>query len=191
MCEVPPSALLRGDWPDVPDDGVSPEWRAEAALENLADAGDAAIQLSEAIRRGRGQVVYTSPGATLMRMEDANQMLIAPDLDEGRRIFCAIEPTFMTLCTMGLMDEICAHFEFTHFMRHHLALYESTEPIPVDPALAEHIMPLDSSWAPTVSQIYSHGFSPEEIAGEMSMGTLFGAFDPEDGELVGFIGEHT
>ena len=182
--------LLRDDWPAVPDDGLDPASRDLAALEHLAGQGDAAMQLIEPIRRGIGRVEYSSPGTTLMRVGDGNQILIAADADEGRSLIASIEPTFMTLCTLSLMDEVCHALEFTHFMRHHLALYEKKEAPSVDPACAACIRPLELSWAPTIAEIYQAGFTAEELEDAMRAGTLFGAFDPETNELIGFAGEH-
>ena len=190
----------------IPDDGLNPDARREVAIERLEREPDRAFQILECLRRGVGEVLHTSDGATLMRIpRDGNQFLYAPDHELARRILAGMEvPRFMTLCEPGLEDmatELQGLDVFEHF---HLFLPVSgllpPDEVPTSPEQllpwavaadkAERILTLDESYAEQLAATYGNPphFTVDDFRWRLAEGTLLGGFT-DDFELVGYIGE--
>ncbi|MBE6480339.1 MAG: SGNH/GDSL hydrolase family protein [Olsenella sp.] len=203
---APSAPALIIERPGIPDDGLDAARRREQAIERLERGPDRAFQILECLRRGVGEVLHTSPGATLMRIpRDGNQFLYAPDHELARRILAGMDvPRFMTLCEPGLVQDATELQGLDHFEHFHLCLPVSgllpPEEVPtsaaqlvpweVDPSKAERILTLDESYAEQLAATYGDPphFTADDFRWRLSEGTLLGGFD-DDFELVGYVGE--
>ncbi len=159
------------------------------ALRVLKRAPRRVFPLVEALRRGLGSVVFAQKGCVLLHLPDDIMVFWASDYDLGRTVIATLMGAkAINALEPGLVRDIGLAHALTGIRPYHLAVYQKNEPLPVDPA--RDIRPLGEEWLQVVRTRYSYsGFqSDEEVRQMLEAGLILGGF--EDGELVGFVGEH-
>lgn len=167
----------------------SDEGRRARALEELGRAPRRTFPLAELARRGRGEVVLAQDGCVLMRASDGMQLIWARDRETGRSVVEAlVEPTVVDCLEPSLARDVELAHALTEVMPYHLAIYEKKTPIEVD--AGRDVRQLDDGYFDVVRSTYSHPEykTDDEIHDLLRSGHMWGAF--EEGELVGYIGEH-
>lgn len=171
--------------------GLPPEGRRRRALSLLGGAAPESFPMAELLRRGAGEVLFAEPGCLLVRAANGDQMLFSPDRALGRLVMGELcEPTLVDALGEGLAEDVREVLGLDLVEPYHIVTYGGPAPIPVDPALAAGIRPLDATYERDVVRRYSFARFLDEgrLARALEGGRFLGAF--EGGELVGFVGEH-
>lgn len=165
-----------------------PEELRQRALKLLARSARRAFPLVEAARRGIGRFVLVEKGCVLFDAGDDQLLLFAPDHDRGRAVLLALCDSYaLGLLEPGLLGA-ARDAGYGGAQPHHLAVYRHAEPPEVDGD--RDIRVLDESFLDAVLTTYSHPefTDEEELRESLRAGKLLGGF--EDGQLVGYMGEH-
>ncbi len=172
---------------------------AEGALKK---APRRCIPLREMVRRGIGTIEYASKDCVLLRTPDGIQTFWSSDQDLGRSVIVTLLSSSVIVCLEPvLVREIQQACSLPDLRPYHLCYLDESTPkaktkggskskksagadVPRD------IRPLDQAFFAQVRAGYAdQGMaSDEEIRGLLDGGGILGGF--EDGELVGFVGEH-
>ena len=163
--------------------------RRERALKLLKGAPMTAFPLAEQIRRGIGRVMVADKNAIFLYDSPSCQFLYALEREAGRNVLAScVEPA--ELCMLGRVALRDAQYilGMHRLTPCYLAVYEKDEP-PVYNILLD-IRVLDRSFADEILANYVRAYEheKEEIEEMLDSGKFLGGF--EDGELVGFVGEH-
>ncbi len=169
--------------------GTADERRARAA-ELLKRAPRRAFPLVEAARRGIGEFVLAEPGCVLFDAGDDQLLLYAPDHKLGRSVLTVLcDSSVLGLLEPGLLNAAKSKGGYRNPLQHHLAIYKRDQPPLCDNS--RDIRVLDERYLHAVCEGYGHPEFVDErgVLERLRQGLILGGF--EDGELVGFVGEHT
>lgn len=161
----------------------------ERALAELSGAPRRALPLAEMLRRGAGQVIYAHDGCVLAQTTEGMQVLWARDRAAGRRVVEALVDAPLVDCLEpALVRDVTHRCGLTQVEPYHVCVFEKRRAPKQD--ASRDIRPLDEKSFYALRTLYSH---PEfktdaEILDLLRSGRCLGGF--ENGELVGFVGEH-
>lgn len=159
------------------------------ALRVLAHAPVQTLPLAEALRRGIGTTLYADDRCVVLDIGNDQAFIWASDVEHGNAVAAMLVDAltvgiFEPSLTDGLERSLDLHIREPFYT----AFYRRKSRVRV--AASRDIRVLDESYADVVLAHYSHPqyVTPDLLLAALSRGDFFGAF--EDGELVGFIGEH-
>ncbi len=159
------------------------------ALAELAGAPRRALPLAEMVRRGSCEVIYAHDGCVLAQTSEGIQVLWARDRAAGRRVVEALVDAPVVDCLEpSLVRDVTHRLGLTCVEPYHVCVFERRRAPKAD--ASRDIRVLDEKSFHALRTLYSH---PEfktdsQILELLRSGRCLGGF--EDGELVGFIGEH-
>ncbi len=163
--------------------------RLQQALDYLGEQPLLHIDMLEAIRRGKMNILEATPKGVLIYHTDSEvYMMSAKEPETAQRmlalihnaeLFVAHQPFYIPLAekTLGLKPSLaCVQ-----------AAYLKTEPVAMDYE-GVRIEQLDASHLTFVMDWYSHKLDENYLLERLGAGVMYGAY--VEGELAGFIGEH-
>lgn len=154
------------------------------------------IDVTEALRRGIGQVLYADEGACLIGFPHGDKPVteftsLCADLDAAKRVFPRLPWEREIL--VAVHEEHCVPYlndaypvkPFLGEAFHQMAYLAETPPALPDSSFSVKV--LDVSYLPQVAAIHKEE-DPEYLRERLESGVMLGAFD--GGVLAGFIGVH-
>lgn len=154
------------------------------------------VDVTEALRRGIGQVLYADEAACLIGFPHGDKPItefttLCADLDAAKRVFPRLPWEREIL--VGVHEEHCVpylngHYPVKPFLGEafHQMVYRQPAPPPL-PDSPFAVRTLDASYFPQVAAIHKEE-DPEYLRERLETGVMLGAFDGE--VLAGFIGVH-
>ena len=167
---------------------VAPEQRRTIALAIARRAGDVALPVTEALRRGLGEVLLADKGAVVVGFPGGETLMWASAPAALRRALTCIGSRGVA-CVCGdrrAAREVVRAVGGTA-RACHLVTWRGDAP---ERDAARDVRVLTSAYAGVIREHYSHPeyLAPGELEELLDAGAFLGGF--EDGRIVGFVGEH-
>lgn len=143
------------------------------------------ISMTEPLRLGTARQLAVCDRGVALSLEDV-AMVAAEDLETALRLVEQVgDWTQLTVAGDALARQVCRALELELTCPCHQAVYWGREPLAVE----GDIRPLDMSYFSQILEGYHLFHDPEYIEERIGAGVFFGAF--VDGQLAGFVGEHS
>ena len=167
---------------------VAPEQRRTIALAVAQRAGDAALPVAEALRRGIGEVLLADKGAVVLGFPNGETLMWASAPTVLRRALTCIGSRGVA-CVCGdrrVAREVGRAVGGTA-RACHLVTWRGEAP---ERDVTRDVRVLTPAYAGVIREHYSHPeyLAPGELEELLEAGAFIGGF--EDGRIVGFVGEH-
>lgn len=161
----------------------------DQALAALKDAPLRTQVLSEVIARNLGTVVFSSDACVLVRLDDGTQLFWAQDQQSATDCISALMEDELVICVEPrVVREVASRTQLSCITPFQICIY--TKKTPVNVSSDFDIRTLDESYFELVRTQYEYPayLSDFYLRAQLRAGAFLGGF--EDGQLVGFIGEH-
>ncbi|MDD7650918.1 MAG: GNAT family N-acetyltransferase [Candidatus Faecousia sp.] len=143
------------------------------------------ISMTEPLRLGKAQGLAVCSRGVALTLEDV-AMVAAEDLETALHLVEQVgDWNQMTVAGSRLTGQVCQALGLKVTCPCHQAVYWGREPLAVE----GDIRPLDMGYFPQILEGYHLFHDPEYIEERIGAGVFFGAF--VDGQLAGFVGEHS
>ena len=146
------------------------------------------IDMIEAIKRGRAEVLYAEGDAVLLKTHPGFYLIVCDTVEAGEKALSGItEYRAFVAHNEASRDAVQRTFpKINHCAACWQAYYPKTEPIPL-PEVCE-IKPFPKDQIPFLLSVYDPDGEPERYAERVENGDVLAAY--RDGEMAGFIGFH-
>lgn len=169
---------------------VAPEQRRTIALAIARRAGDAALPVTEALRRGLGEVLLADKGAVVLGIPGGETLVWATARASLRRAMtCLGSRGVVCLCGERRVAREIVRAVGGEPRACHLVSWRGDEAPELD--ASRDIRVLTGAYAGVIREHYTHPeyLAPGELEELLEAGAFLGGF--EDGRIVGFVGEHS
>ena len=167
---------------------VRPEQRRTLALAIARRAGEGALPVVEALRRGLGEVLLADKGAVVLGLPGGETLAWATGRATLRRaLTCLGSRGVVCLCGDRRTARDAARAVGGSPRPCHLVTWRGEAP-KID--ATRDVRPLTTAYAGVILEHYAHPeyLAPGELEELLEAGAFLGGF--EDGRIVGFVGEH-
>lgn len=167
---------------------VAPEQRRTIALAVTERAGEEALPVAEALRRGLGEVLLADRGAVVLGFEGGETLVWATARAALRRALTCLGSRGVTcVCGDRRVAREVVRAVGGQARACHLVVWRGDAP---ERDASRDVRTLTSAYAGIIRERYSHPeyLAPGELEALLDAGAFLGGF--EDGRIVGFVGEH-
>ncbi|MDD3400470.1 MAG: GNAT family N-acetyltransferase [Eubacteriales bacterium] len=150
------------------------------------------MDMSEAIRRGKANILYAADDGLLIFDTIANNLLLSCQSEQSAKKLCGLidksKCYSMVVRGEGALEVAMDKFAFSHNNTCYQCAYLKHERLPVQ--LEDDVRALELRFIPQILEHYHTVTDPKYFEERIGAGEMFGLFKKGTDELMGFVGLH-